>query len=174
MANKTRVITATFSDAEKARQLYDHFRGRGYSEDEINLLMSESTQTQVFAAGVHPPQAMGPGHGRSQIAETAASTAVGSFAGLAAGLAISAALPGLGLVLLGPLVGAGTGAMAGGAVGALHGLAVAREEEKAVHDVLDNGGVLLGIVPKDGDVDGVRKELIEHGAVDIRVHNYND
>lgn len=174
MSTKTQVVTATFHDAQQARDTYDGFRSRGYSEEEINLLMSEETQTKVFAEGVYPPRAIGPGRGRAQITETAAGTAVGSVAGLAAGLAISVALPGLGLVLLGPLAGAGTGALAGGAIAALHGMANAREEEKAVHEVLDKGGVILGVVPKKDDVNAVREQLIKSGGTDIRIHHYDD
>lgn len=172
------IVTATFSDPHTARAAFDHFRSEGYGEDELNLLMSEKSQAMVFAEGMEAPQALGAGRDKSQIAETAAGAAIGSMLGMAAGVAMAVLIPGMGLVLLGPmaaaLAGAGTGAAAGGTWAAFRHFGIEERDHESTHRFIEQGGVLLGVALKGVGVDRVREELIAAGGTNIRVHHYHD
>jgi hypothetical protein len=71
------------------------------------------------------------------------------------------AVPGLGLVIAGPLAaalaGAGAGGAAGGLVGALIGWSIPEERVKAYESGLRNGGILMGVRPRD-DADAAHLE----------------
>jgi len=44
-----RMLTRMFRDRESAEKAYDLLRERGYSEDEINLIMSDETRKKQFS-----------------------------------------------------------------------------------------------------------------------------
>ena len=78
---------------------------------------------------------------------------LGAIVGAIAAIGTTLALPGLGLVIAGPvaaaLAGAGAGGLTGGLVGALVGSGIpedrAHEYEKGIKD----GGIFMGVKPKN-------------------------
>jgi hypothetical protein len=76
------------------------------------------------------------------------------LAGIAA-VGTSIALPGLGLVIAGPLaaaaVGAGAGAASGGLVGALIGWNIPEERVKEYEEGVKNGGILMGVKTRNDE-----------------------
>src|SRR5437763_9383576 len=106
---------------------FDYPRARGYSNNEINVLMSDKTRSSFLStvgedkheAGSLAAEGMGIGG--------AVGTAVGATIAAVAAIGTSVAIPGLGLVIAGPLAaglaGGGAGAVAGGLIGALFGAA---------------------------------------------------
>ena len=58
-------------------------------------------------------------------------------------------IPGLGLVVAGPLAaglaGAGAGSIAGGLVGALIGWGIPEEHAKQYESIVESGGILIGV-----------------------------
>ena len=64
-------------------------------------------------------------------------------------------IPGLGLVVAGPLAaglaGAGAGAGAGGLIGALVGWNIPEERVKHYEAGLKDGGILMGVTPRSAD-----------------------
>jgi hypothetical protein len=165
MANKkSKMVTAIFRDRLNAQGAYDMLRNRGYQDSEINVLMSDKTKAAYLAerteeqgkvkAGTMAVEGMGVGG--------AVGTAVG--AGLAAGLTLTGViaagttiiLPGLNLLIAGPLAavalaGGGAGAVAGGVIGALVGAGIPEDNARAYHEALREGGVVLGVVPRSGE-----------------------
>jgi hypothetical protein len=99
-------------------------------------------------------------------------TAVGAtLAGIAA-LGTTIAVPGLGLVLAGPLVaalaGGGAGAVAGGMLGALIGFGIPESNAKAYEEALRRGGVVFGVIPHSAeDAKAIEKYFKEHHADNI-------
>ena len=69
-----------------------------------------------------------------------------------AAVGTSVALPGLGLVIAGPvaaaLAGAGAGAATGGLVGALIGWGIPEERVKVYEEGIKEGGILMGVRPR--------------------------
>ena len=78
-----------------------------------------------------------------------------AFAALAALFAVgtSIAIPGLGLVVAGPiaaaLAGAGAGAATGGLIGAMVGAGIPEEHARAYEEGVRKGGVLIGARERD-------------------------
>ena len=72
-----------------------------------------------------------------------------------AAIGTTLALPGLGIVIAGPiaaaLAGAGAGGVAGGMIGALVGLGISEENAQAYQDALRAGGVVVGVRPHSSD-----------------------
>jgi hypothetical protein len=48
----TNIVTGLFEDKESAEAVYNSLRSRGYSDDEINVIMSDATRDKYFRT--HP------------------------------------------------------------------------------------------------------------------------
>ena len=87
--------------------------------------------------------------------------AIGAVAAAIAAIGTSVALPGLGLVIAGPLAaaiaGAGAGAAGGGLVGALVGMGMPEERVKDYEEGVKNGGIMMGVHAKN-DADAAHFE----------------
>ena len=144
-------VTALFPDREAAERAYQVAVDRGYHREDVNVLMSEATRHRLFPAGEARPTELG-----TKAAEgTGVGASIGGALGaLVAGIAAAGttlAIPGLGLVIAGPLAaalaGAGLGGTAGGLVGALIGWNIPEERVKAYESGLREGGILLSLRP---------------------------
>ena len=144
------LMTGLFSDKESSESAYKSLRDRGYSDDEINVVMSDETRKKYYADG--SDSALG-----SKAAEgTGVGGAIGGtlgaiIAGVAA-IGTNLVLPGIGLVVWGPLAaalaGAGAGALTGGLVGALVGWGIPEDHALVYEDGIKNGGTVLGVKPR--------------------------
>jgi hypothetical protein len=158
MASKPKMVTAVFRDRANAQAAYDMLRARGYLDNEINVLMSDKTRSTYFAtteeekekhkAGTMATEGMGVGG--------AIGTAVGATLAAVAAIGSTIVLPVFGgLVVAGPLAaalaGGGAGALTGGLVGALVGWGIPESNAKAYEEALREGGVAIGVVPRDRD-----------------------
>lgn len=144
------LITALFRNREDAENAYQELLDRGYTRDEINILMSEETRNRHYQQ-----TEMG--------TKTAEGTAVGAVIGGAAGAIVAAVaaigtsliLPGLGLIVAGPLAaalaGAGAGGATGGLVGALIGYGIPEEKIKHYEKSLKEGGMVIGFRPRNNN-----------------------
>ena len=108
-------LTGMFNDREGTEKAYTSLRDRGYTEDEINVLMSDQTRDKYYADG--PETELG----SKALEGTGAGAAIGGtlgaiIAGIAA-IGTNLFLPGLGLVVWGPLAAALAGAGAGATTG---------------------------------------------------------
>ncbi|MEP6657613.1 MAG: hypothetical protein ABJC33_10285, partial [Betaproteobacteria bacterium] len=77
---------------------------------------------------------------------------IGAVLGAIAAVGTSIAIPGLGLVIAGPLAagiaGAGAGSLTGGLVGALVGWGIPEEHVKRYESGVKKGGILMGVKPR--------------------------
>lgn len=147
--DKKRMLTGMFSDRESTENAYNTLHERGYTKEEINLLMSEDTRNKHFADSeteIGTKAAEGAGKG-SAIGGT-----IGAIVGVIAALGTSILIPGLGIIIAGPLAaglaGAGAGGAAGGLIGALIGSGIPEERAKIYESGIKKGNVVLGIHPK--------------------------
>jgi hypothetical protein len=164
MPSKQKMVTAVFRDPVNAQRAHDALRRRGYTDTEINILMSDKTRSTYFSGeepgkiktGTMATEGMGVGG--------AIGTALGAAVAAVAAIGSNLFLPGLGLVVAGPLAaafaGAGAGAVTGGLIGALVGAGIPEENAKAYHEALREGGVVIGVVPHNkDDASAIEKEF---------------
>jgi len=158
MAQKDKMLTAVIRDRQAANQAYDWLQQRGYSSSEINILMSDRTRATFSNKGTEKIKS-GDMSVEGVATGGAIGTAVGATIGAILALGTSVVVPGLGLVVAGPLLAGlaagGAGAVTGGIVGGLVGLGIPESNAKAYEEALNNGGVVFGVAPhskKDGDM----------------------
>lgn len=151
MKKSEKNVIAVFRDRFNAEQGYDELRRRGYTDNQIHVLMSDQTRSQYYGeeknehpVGSHAVEGLGVG--------AAVGTAVGAALGAVAAVGTSLVIPGLGLIIAGPLAaalaGAGAGSVAGGLIGALVGLGIPESNAKAYEAALRDGGIVLGVQPR--------------------------
>jgi hypothetical protein len=158
METKRNFLTGSFRDRTSAERAYDRLRERGYSDDEINIMMSEDTRKKYFDKerqksddetefGNKALEGAGAG--------SAIGGAVGATAGIIAAIGTSLVIPGLGFVIAGPiaagLAGAGAGGITGGIVGALVGAGIPEERAKKYEKGIKEGEIVMGVQPRDED-----------------------
>jgi len=144
------MVTGMFRDRESAERAYETVRGRGYNQDDVNLVMSEDTRNRHFVAGRETELG-------SKVLEGAGiGGAVGGVAGATLGaiaaIGTTLALPGLGLLIAGPiaagLAGAGAGGALGTLTGALIGAGIPEERVKHYEKGIREGGIVMGVNPR--------------------------
>ena len=146
------MLTGMFADRESTEQAYSSLNERGYTKDDINLVMSDDTRKKHFSGEMRDTElgtkaAEGAGKG-SAIGGT-----VGAIAGVIAAIGTSLVIPGLGLVVAGPiaagLAGAGAGGLAGTLIGAMVGSGIPEDRAKLYETGIKNGGVVIGVHPRN-------------------------
>lgn len=161
MATERPLITGLFPDRESAEKGYNFLAERGYTAKDVNLVMSEETKKRHFTDSgaeteLGTKAAEGAGVGG------AIGGTVGAIAAAVAAVGSNLLIPGLGLVIAGPLAaalaGAGAGAATGGLVGALVGWNIPKERLKSYDEGIKKGGILMGVRPRsDEDAEYVQR-----------------
>lgn len=154
MSNERPLMTGLFPDRESAELGYGSLSDRGYGKDDINVVMSDDTRKRDFASDDSNTElgnkaAEGAGVGG------AIGGTVGAVLAAIAAVGTTLVLPGLGLVIAGPLAaavaGAGAGAATGGVVGALIGWNMPEERVKQYDEGIRKGGILMGVRPRNDE-----------------------
>ena len=167
MATKSTLVTGFFKTRVGAEAAVDALLKRGYRREDISVLMSNETRNREFGltTGTHAAEGATVGGvlGGTIGAVLAAIAAVGT----------SIALPGIGLVIAGPiavaLAGAGAGGAAGTLIGALVGAGIPEHRAKIYESGLRAGGILVGVEPREGsDADELEALLEDIGAKNVR------
>ena len=167
-------VTGLYDSPESANRAYQGLRDtHGYDPADIDVLMTDETRTRHFgdveagrefthgtkaAEGLGKGSAIGGGVG----AALAALFAVGT----------SVVIPGLGLVVAGPiaaaLAGAGAGGATGGIIGALIGAGIPKERATAYEAGLKKGGIVIGTRARDAKhAADLEREFGTYGGRDI-------
>jgi hypothetical protein len=161
-------VTGLFKTRAAAEAAVDAIIKRGYTRDDISVLMSDSTKNKEFAVQTRSHAADGLGVGG------AIGGTVGAVLLAIAAVGTSIAIPGLGgLVVAGPiaaaLAGAGAGGAAGGLIGMLIGTGIPEHRAKVYDSGVRGGGILLGIEAKTSEeVDKLETLLEDIGAEYVR------
>ncbi len=151
---QSRIMTGLFRDRESAERAYGSLSSRGYGKDDVSLLMSEDTRKKHFTGDGKETEL-----GNKALEGAGTGAAIGGTVGatLAAIAAIGTtlALPGLGLLVAGPLAaalaGAGAGGATGGLIGALIGAGIPEERVKRYEEGIKKGGIVMGVNPRNED-----------------------
>src|SRR4028118_2194443 len=150
------IVTALFRDRDSAECAYRAISSRGYDKDDVNVMMSDETRQKHYAEGsdggdteLGSKALEGTGTGAG-IGGT-----VGAIIGAIAAIGTSVALPGLGLLIAGPiagaLVGAGAGGITGGLIGGLVGSGIPEEHAAEYESGIKSGGTVLGVTPRNAE-----------------------
>lgn len=143
-----------FNDRESAEKAYKTLESRGYTKDDVNVIMSDETRKKHFKDADHPAdlgsKAMeGAGKG-GMIGGT-----LGAIVGAVAAIGTSLLIPGLGIVIAGPLAaaaaGAGAGGITGGLIGALIGSGIPKERAVVYEEGIKNGRIVMGVNPRNDE-----------------------
>src|SRR5215207_2587489 len=143
-AGRSKMVTGLFRDRESAERAYGSVTTRGYSNDDVNLLMSDETRDKHFTSDGRETEL-----GNKALEGAGTGAAIGGTVGatLAAIAAIGTtlALPGLGLLVAGP----GAGGATGGLIGALIGAGMPEERVKEYEEGIKKGGIMMGVTPRN-------------------------
>ena len=161
-------MSGMFRDRSSAEKAYQSLSSRGYGKDDVNVMMSDETRKTHFGddtahTDLGDKAMEGAGVG-SAIGGTA-----GAIIGAIAAIGTSVALPGLGLIIAGPLAaalaGAGAGGLTGGLVGALVGSGIPEEHAAEYEQGIKNGGIVMGVKPRnDEDAKYFEEEFRRHNG----------
>jgi uncharacterized protein YjbJ (UPF0337 family) len=168
-------VTGLYDSPESANRAYQGLTStHGYKSGDIDVLMTDETRQRHFG-DVKPGTEL----------ETGSKAAKGFGAGSAIGGGVGAALaamfavgtsvivPGLGLVLAGPiaaaLAGAGAGGVTGGLIGALIGAGIPEERAAGYERGLKQGGILIGTRARDDKhAEEIERDFGTYGGTDVR------
>src|SRR5205085_12313025 len=141
-----KLVTGLFKTRAAAEAAVDAIIKRGYTRDDISVLMSDATKNKEFAIEAGTRAAAG-----AAVGGTVGGVAGATLAAIAA-VGTSLALPGIGIVIAGPIVaalaGLGAGGAAGGLIGALVGAGIPEHRAKVYDAGLRSGGILIGVEAK--------------------------
>jgi hypothetical protein len=142
-------VTGLFKTRAAAEAAVDAVIKRGYTRDDISVLMSDATKNKEFAVQTRSHAADGLGIGG------AIGGTVGAVLAAIAAVGTSIMVPGIGLFVAGPiaaaLAGAGAGGATGGVIGLLIGTGIPEHRAKVYETGVKGGGILLGVEVKNSD-----------------------
>ncbi|UYZ65209.1 hypothetical protein OIS53_09810 [Hymenobacter weizhouensis] len=166
------MMTSSFRDRESAERAYSTLSSRGYSKDDVNVLMSDDTRKRHFGDDTAHTELGDKAMEGAGVGSAIGGTA-GAIIGAIAAIGTSVALPGLGLVIAGPiaaaLAGAGAGGLTGGLVGALVGSGIPEEHAAEYESDIKNGNIVMGVRPRsDEDARYFEEEFRRHNGDKVR------
>ncbi|MEZ0260894.1 MAG: hypothetical protein ACAH80_07780 [Alphaproteobacteria bacterium] len=157
-------VTATFESRGAAENALIALEQAGIREDQLSMIVTEESRGNKLRV-----------EEKTRADEGAAAGATfGGVTGAILGSVLAAgtiAVPGLSLVVAGPLAaglaGLGAGAASGGLIGALIGAGIPEHEAKLYHDEIKNGNILLAV---DTD-DSAEKNRVEELLRNAKAYN---
>lgn len=161
-----KMVTGIFDSRDAASTAVEALVEYGRARDDISVMMSAGTRSKEFSfeTGTHAADSAGIGG--------AVGGAAGAMIAAIAAVGTTVVLPGLGLVVAGPLAaafaGAGAGGAAGGLIGALIGAGLPEHRAKVMDAGLRKGGLLIGVeVHSENEAKIVEVLLRQHGAYGV-------
>lgn len=149
---KNQTLTGLFRNRDDAERAYQSLRDRGYTDDEINVMMSDKTRDEWYSDADAANTELGTKALEGTGVGSAIGGTLGAILGGIAAIGTNIFIPGLGLVIAGPLAaalaGAGAGGLTGGLVGALIGYGIPEEHAAVYEEGIKNGGAVFGVNPR--------------------------
>ena len=153
--SKHTYVTGLFRDRDGAEQAYQSITARGYASEDVNLVMSDDTRKRHFSMAGTVNTELGSKAAEGAGVGGAIGGALGAIAAAVVAIGTTLTIPGLGLIIAGPLAaavaGAGAGAAGGGLIGALIGWGLPEERVKSYEIGIKEGGILLGVTPRSDE-----------------------
>jgi hypothetical protein len=140
------ITTEVFKTQHDAEKAYQDAIDAGYSPKDINVIMSEDSRKRYYDS-ILVKEGSKSSDGLAVGGATGA--ALGGIVAALAAVGTSLVIPGMGLVIAGPiaagLAGAGAGGITGGLVGSLIGWGIPEDKAKVIQSEIDSGGIVLGV-----------------------------
>jgi hypothetical protein len=163
---KSGMVTGMFNDRASVEEAYNNLHERGYTKDDVNLVMSDETRKKHFTKGdteIGTKALEGAGTGAG------IGAGIGAAAAAIAAIGTSLVIPGLGLIVAGPLAaglaGAGAGSVAGGLIGALVGSGMPEERARLYESGIKDGKIVMGVKPRnDEDAEYLESDWTKRNA----------
>lgn len=170
-SDSSRMLTGMFSDRESTENAYNALHERGYSKDDINLIMSDETRKKHYS-DKNDDSELGTKAAETAGTGSAIGGTLGAVAGVIAAIGTSVVIPGLGLIIAGPLAaglaGAGAGGITGGLIGALVGSGIPEDRAKIYESGINDGNVVMGVHPRnDADAEYLEQNWKSNRGSDI-------
>lgn len=169
--NNRPILTGMFPDKDSVERGYNTVSERGYASNDIHIIMSDDTRKKYYSGDskdtvIGTKAAEGAGKG------SAIGGAIGAAAGIVAAIGTSLVIPGLGLIIAGPLAagiaGAGAGGITGGIIGALVGSGIPEARAKIYESGVKDGHTVIGVHPRNAeDAEYIKKSWKENNAQEI-------
>jgi hypothetical protein len=162
-------VSGIFNSEREIESLLSELRSRGLRDEDISVLMSEQTRDKYVALREES---------KSPEGATVGSVSGGILGAILGGLSVvgNVFLPGIGLLVAGPLVGALSGAAigtaTGGLIGALVGAGIPEHEAKFFEDAIKEEGnvFIIAHVPHE-DTGEIKNLFNRYGARSLKVHH---
>ena len=149
---ETGILSGMFTDKDSSERAYRSLRDRGYSDDDINVMMSDETRDKYWGDDNDTDSELGTKALEGTGVGSMVGASLGAIIGGIAAIGTNVVLPGLGLVVAGPiaaaLAGAGAGGLTGGLAGALIGWGIPEDRAKLYEEGIRGGGTVLGVRPR--------------------------
>jgi hypothetical protein len=173
-SGRIKFVSGVFDDIHDAERAVVALQDRGYRKEDVTVLMSEETRRRYLGEdtgelevekGTKAVKGLGTGGAIGGI--------LGAVAGGVAAVGTSLVIPGLGLVVAGPLAaalaGAGAGGAAGGLLGTLIGAGIPEYRAKHYEERIKEGGIVVGVEARsEKEADELEDKLEEFGAEDVK------
>jgi hypothetical protein len=148
-------LSGIFHDKKAAESAYGVLQEMGYGEDDVSILMSDEARVRYFPSPALKGEVVGEdineGPGLGSMVGAGTGTALGAILGAAASLAV----PGLGIVVVGPLAailtGAVMGGMSGGLLGSLLGVGFSEDRAKNIEERIKQGNIIIALNPRSNE-----------------------
>ena len=168
-------VTGLYPTPEAAGRAYDGLTTKhGYKPSDINVVMSDDTRRRHYG-DVKPGTELH--HGTKAAEGLGAGAAIGGGIGAVLAAAFvagtSMVIPGLGLVVAGPvaaaLAGAGAGGVTGGLIGALVGAGIPEDRVRDYERGINEGGIVIGTKYRDADhARELERDYTSYGGTHVR------
>lgn len=167
-------VTGLYPTPDAATRAYQELTTKhGYRSDDINVLMSDDTRKRHFG-DVKPGTELSGGTKAAEGFGKGSAIGGGVGAALAAVFAVgtSVVVPGLGLVVAGPiaaaLAGAGAGGATGGLIGALIGAGIPEDRAQEYERGINDGGIVIGTRARDArHADELERDFGTYGGQNV-------
>ncbi|MFN2433685.1 MAG: hypothetical protein ABR599_12895 [Gemmatimonadota bacterium] len=173
-SGRSTFVSGVFDEIRDAEKAVVALQNRGYGREAITVLMSDETRRRYLGKGTDVPEIEKGSKAAEGLGTGAAiGGTLGAIAGAIAAVGTSLVIPGLGLVVAGPLAaalaGAGAGGATGGLLGTLIGAGIPEYQAKHYEERVKSGDVVVGVEARSEDeADEIEDELEDLGAEDVK------
>jgi hypothetical protein len=167
---RTKLVTGLLRSRADADVAVHQILLSGHTVQDIGIIMSEQTRDRHFTIERTTQTVAGAGVGG------AVGGAIGAVFAAIAAVGTGLVLPGIGLVVSGPIaaafLGAGAGSATGGLIGALVGSGIPEYRARAYETALKDGGILIGVYARSSeDARALEKIFDDLGAKEVRIES---
>jgi hypothetical protein len=166
-------VSGVFNEVADAEKAVVALERRGFGREQITVLMPERVRARYLNESPALDIEKGNKAAKGLGAGSAIGGAVGAILGAIAAAGTTLIIPGLGLVVAGPiaaaLAGAGAGGATGGVLGALVGAGLPEYRAKYYEDKIKEGSIVVGVEARnEEEIDTIEDELKDSGADDVK------